>query len=156
MNRGIEERTDSRGVTRYRAYVRMGNRKTRGPWTASLDEAKQHRVELLGPVRAEREAAVERMLYHGAGKVATQGAVYFVQAGDNGPVKIGHSRGDIETRIQGMQIHNHEELRLLGVRPGTMSLEKRIHRTLAAHHLRGEWYRPRPEVLAAAMGELVG
>src|SRR6187200_2701085 len=47
--RGIEDRTDRRGRTTYRgtAYDKRTDMRLRGPWTASLAEAKSWRVDAL-------------------------------------------------------------------------------------------------------------
>ncbi|NIA72299.1 hypothetical protein HBA54_27285 [Pelagibius litoralis] len=74
-------------------------------------------------------------------------SVYFAQAGDAGPIKIGFA-SDVEKRLAGLQTGNPEPIRLLNIVPdGTRSLEARIHAKFGEHRLRGEWFRPAPEVL---------
>src|SRR3954462_9184799 len=75
--------------------------------------------------------------------------IYFLQTGDGGPVKIG-STADVRARVQFLQCGSPERLRLLGVVDGDVFDERRVHRLLAAHRIRGEWFKPAPEVLAAA------
>lgn len=81
-----------------------------------------------------------------AGKV-----VYFVQAGEGGPVKIGVS-GDVEARVRSLQVAHAAELKVIGTRPGTARDEARLHAELAEHRIRGEWFNPTAAVLAAATG----
>lgn len=72
--------------------------------------------------------------------------VYFVQAGDSGPIKIGHTR-DVDRRIASMRTGNHEELRLRLVVAGGWVTERELHRRFADAHKRGEWFHPAPELL---------
>lgn len=74
--------------------------------------------------------------------------IYFLRAGNGGPIKIGYA-ADVEKRIAGLQTASHEPLELMGMVEGSPSYEKEIHQRLAAYRLRGEWFRPRDEVLAA-------
>jgi hypothetical protein len=43
----------------------------------------------------------------------------------------------------------YEPVALLAVFAGDRDLEKRLHRSLRRHCLRGEWYQPHPHVLRA-------
>jgi len=70
---------------------------------------------------------------HGAG------FVYFIQASQGGPVKIGTSRSP-ERRLARLQESSGFDLALLTVVPGNRSLESKIHRELSAWRLRGEWF----------------
>lgn len=81
--------------------------------------------------------------------------VYFAQAGDNGPIKIGQTR-DVHTRIRALRAMHYEEVRLIGVIPETFIPEGRLHIEFDKHRIRGEWFRPDPEILAvAAAGQAV-
>lgn len=91
-----------------------------------------------------------------ADAAAAQGAttwVYFVQAGEDGPIKVGYSN-HVEGRLASLQTAHHAPLRVLLKVPGGLALEAALHAALAPHRLRGEWFRPAPEVLrlAAEMG----
>ncbi|MGV0964218.1 MAG: GIY-YIG nuclease family protein [Polynucleobacter sp.] len=72
--------------------------------------------------------------------------VYFMQAGPNGPVKIGHSRS-LVTRLDAIRRHNAAEVVLLGAYSGGLREEQDAHRQLAAYRIRGEWFHPTPAVL---------
>lgn len=66
--------------------------------------------------------------------------VYVVQAGKNGPIKVG-SATDVRSRLSGLQSGHYEDLCLVATLPdphGTFELA--IHRHLADAHLRGEWF----------------
>lgn len=81
-----------------------------------------------------------------------RGCVYFIQAGDDGPIKVGWT-----SRVAGIG-HRRDLLqtgnaRQLHVRGYLLDLdrgdEKRLHKRFKAHHIRGEWFEPHEDVLAA-------
>jgi len=79
-------------------------------------------------------------------------AVYFVQAGEGGPIKIGFA-GDVRRRIAKMQSDCPSLLRVIGVVPdGTEHHEGLFHQRFGASRERGEWFRPSEEILAFASG----
>lgn len=93
-----------------------------------------------------------------AGSRSSVSWVYFIQAGEDGPIKIGVTAepGD---RLRILQSGHYEELRLLcapycGARGDT--IEKRLHRGLSAYHIRGEWFRPARRVLVTVNAILEG
>lgn len=75
--------------------------------------------------------------------------VYFVQAGENGPIKIGYA-SDVAKRIGHLQTSAPDRLCVLSVMDGGEAEEKALHAELAAHRRLGEWFNPTAEVLAAA------
>lgn len=75
------------------------------------------------------------------------GFVYFIQMGEGGPIKIGWTR-DPWQRIHELQTAQPYRLRLLGVIEGDRHTERRLHRELAEHRVRGEWFKSAPDVLA--------
>lgn len=78
--------------------------------------------------------------------------IYFIQAGHNGPIKIGFSSRP-RKRLRQMQTANARPLRLLGTIPTTSKgLEAEIHHTLRKHKRRGEWFRPHHDVLHTLSG----
>jgi hypothetical protein len=76
------------------------------------------------------------------------GFVYFIQAGENGPIKIGWSENP-EMRLAQLQGAHHEDLSLLLTVNGDKALEGRLHFRLEQHRLRGEWFADCDEVRAA-------
>lgn len=73
-------------------------------------------------------------------------SVYFVQAGKDGPIKIGHTN-NITRRMMNMQQGNHLKLRLLRKRPGSRRDEKAFQDQFAHHRISGEWFVPAQELL---------
>ena len=72
--------------------------------------------------------------------------IYFIQQGDAGPVKIGHTN-NLSQRVCYMQTGNPEKLHLrISVGPMTKLMaartEKDFHRHFANQSVRGEWYKP--------------
>lgn len=83
----------------------------------------------------------ERATLNAAGPV-----VYFVQAGPEGPIKIGYAKR-VAARFAELQTANAEPLILLGVLfDGTRSLEAQTHLRFADFRLRGEWFNPADEI----------
>lgn len=68
--------------------------------------------------------------------------IYFIQAGDAGLVKIGHSISDPRARLSQLQLQSPERLVLLKVIEGDMEDERRFHRLFEADRVRGEWFNP--------------
>jgi hypothetical protein len=66
-------------------------------------------------------------------------AVYFVQAGEDGPVKIGFAT-DVASRLNAMRTSNPEELRLVACFIGTYEDERAMHALFAKYRKRGEWF----------------
>jgi hypothetical protein len=74
--------------------------------------------------------------------------IYFIQA-ESGPIKIGHTNGEnIRDRLDALQVGNHEELICIGIRKGTLRLERTLHERFRYIHKRGEWFYPVRELLA--------
>lgn len=81
--------------------------------------------------------------------------VYFIQAGERGPIKIGYA-DDVAKRKAKMQADNHEPLLLLGVITGDAKTESDFHQRFATARIRGEWFTPTAELVAftATLSEL--
>ena len=75
--------------------------------------------------------------------------VYFIQAGEDGPVKIGSAK-DVAKRVINLQSGNHKKLRLISVRPGGLTEEGLIQKQFADDRLTGEWFRPSDRLLREA------
>lgn len=75
--------------------------------------------------------------------------LYVIQAGEDGPVKIGVSDNPAE-RLRTLQQANAEELRVLCCWSTLTTEEKDWHRQFAHARLRGEWFEPLPELIAEA------
>lgn len=75
--------------------------------------------------------------------------VYFIQQGEDGPVKIGYTTS-IQNRLASLQTGSPYELKLLGFYEGTIEQEKTLHQLFAEERINGEWFDPTPELLATA------
>ena len=72
--------------------------------------------------------------------------VYFIQAGDNGPIKIGKSDTPRE-HVKILQQGSYEELKLIAQIPGDRSLEKKVRGDLKAFERGRKWFEATDEVL---------
>jgi hypothetical protein len=92
----------------------------------------------------------------GKGKVSTdttsQGSVYFVQAGEGGPIKIGWTGGDPKARMRDLQTGNPYPLSMLGHVPGSGADEAELHDRFRHLRMVGEWFKPAPEIVAFLAG----
>lgn len=75
--------------------------------------------------------------------------IYFIQSGDDGPIKIGYSKSNSRTRLRTLQTGSAEKLTLLCEREGHLGHETALHHKLSEYRLDGEWFRPADQVLAA-------
>jgi hypothetical protein len=73
--------------------------------------------------------------------------IYFIQAGESGPIKIGVSL-QVDKRLEGLRTSSPVCLRLLATKPGEQVDEWLLHKKLASHRLHGEWFDPHEDVLA--------
>lgn len=76
----------------------------------------------------------------------TTSYVYFIQAGDCGPIKIGFTN-KVRRRLQMLQTGANTPLHLRKSTGGGAALERRLHRELDAHRLQGEWFSPSAAVI---------
>ncbi len=77
--------------------------------------------------------------------------VYFIQRGDDGPVKIGLSK-DAGRRLKGLQTNHDAQLHIRRVFVGGAAEERALHERFAALRLKGEWFRPAEEILSGDLG----
>ncbi len=85
--------------------------------------------------------------YHIGERKSRLTSIYFVQEGSKGPIKIGVS-AEVACRFSSIQVGNPRRLRLLGTAPCYgKQLEIEIHRKFSHLRIRGEWFRPAPELL---------
>jgi hypothetical protein len=74
-------------------------------------------------------------------------AVYFIQAGENGLIKIGFAK-NVAKRLVKMQVDCPVPLRVIGVLQGERADEAGAHKRFAGDRARGEWFRPSDELSA--------
>lgn len=72
--------------------------------------------------------------------------IYFVQDGDDGPIKIGLA-ANVVRRLDQLVSATHRELVLRAVILGDARLERELHARFAADRIRGEWYHPSEAIL---------
>lgn len=75
--------------------------------------------------------------------------IYFIQAQDAGPIKVGVTADDPRKRMVKIQSDCPWPVTLLGTIKGSVAQEKQIHLVLARWRTQGEWFEPHPIVLAA-------
>lgn len=67
--------------------------------------------------------------------------VYFLQAGNNGLIKIG-TTSDFEKRYRDLCSVSPIALRKRGFMPGGIEVERHLHRRFKAERRHGEWFEP--------------
>lgn len=75
--------------------------------------------------------------------------VYFIQAGERGPIKIGVASNPY-TRLDSLQTGNPYLLRLIAAFAGGYPDEARLHREFERERLESEWFRASKRVVAMA------
>ena len=68
--------------------------------------------------------------------------IYFIQAGTDGPIKIGQTENDVYSRMKQLQTGCPEELHLLWTYHGSGFTEQELHTGFCEYNIRGEWFRP--------------
>lgn len=72
--------------------------------------------------------------------------IYFIQANDGGPIKVGYAV-DPQKRLTEIQRMSPVPLRILATINGYRKDEALLHRRFASLRLHGEWFRPSQELL---------
>lgn len=73
--------------------------------------------------------------------------IYFIQQGQDGPVKIGMSRQPFQ-RLEALQAANPDQLYLIAIVTATFDCsETRLHKQFAKDRIRGEWFAPSSALL---------
>lgn len=73
--------------------------------------------------------------------------VYFIQRGDDGPIKIGVSR-NVASRLSGLQVSTPEPLKILATADGGRDEEQTMHLLFKKDRLSGEWFRPSARLMS--------
>lgn len=103
---------------------------------------------------AEREALAAAGGYRyrgGLGSTTLEKPVhiYFIQVGEDGPIKIGMTRGNPLVRLASLQAGIPYELKLKAVIPDVQaSVEMELHRCFRHLRIRREWFRPEHDLIA--------
>ena len=101
-----------------------------------------HKIISPEPQFVPRSSDIEKIA-----EAAAEQLVYFVQCGDSGPVKIGVAK-DPAARLSALQTGHFETLHIRALTVGGLTQERIYHDTFRAHHQRGEWFAPHPDILA--------
>lgn len=72
--------------------------------------------------------------------------IYFIQDGENGPIKIGYS-DDVAGRIKELSTSTHNDLRVLLVISGEYEQETQLHKRFSLAHKKREWFWPVKELV---------
>jgi hypothetical protein len=72
--------------------------------------------------------------------------IYFIQANEGGPIKIGTSVR-LSLRIKQLAKEERRTIRVLGIMPGSYADEAALHRRFRDILDHGEWFRPEPALL---------
>lgn len=72
--------------------------------------------------------------------------VYFIQADGSGSIKIGYTK-HLNSRVKGLQTSSPVPLKLITSMKGGRSIERALHARFSDLRIRGEWFRPDPELL---------
>jgi hypothetical protein len=81
--------------------------------------------------------------------------IYFIESPAMKALKIGVAV-DVQRRFHGIQCHNADKLRLLGVIAGWEPHEREWHQRLREHRIRGEWFHTNEEVMSAVRAAIDG
>jgi hypothetical protein len=91
------------------------------------------------PALNDFETGAHEQLEFWTTKLAAPSFIYFIQHGENGPVKIGLSIEPVK-RIRKLQTGNPRDLFLRHVVPGDLSVEQQLHDRFEPARIRGEWF----------------
>jgi hypothetical protein len=73
--------------------------------------------------------------------------IYFIRAGEAGPIKIGLTRS-VPDRLAGLQICTADTLTVLASVQAPKEGERQLHAHFTPERIRGEWFRPSPRLMA--------
>lgn len=76
------------------------------------------------------------------------GTVYLIQRGAAGPIRVGYTRNLAEC-LRRLQAAHSEPLYVVFSKPGTRSLAQWMQTRWEAHRIRGDWFRPSPQIFMA-------
>jgi DNA-binding NtrC family response regulator len=68
--------------------------------------------------------------------------IYFIQAGENGPIKIGVTGGEVCERVKQLQTASPYKLNLIAIENGFKDAEIILHNKFKHLRMEGEWFGP--------------
>jgi hypothetical protein len=79
---------------------------------------------------------------------SSSGKVYFIQAVNGGPVKIGWTSDEkFQNRLSGLQTGNPYRLQVIGTMEGDQQVERSLHKQFQHLRLCGEWFENTDELM---------
>jgi len=73
--------------------------------------------------------------------------IYFIQAGAEGPIKIGITRS-LHERFHSLRCANYEKLNIIGVLyDSNFNKERELHKRFSFANIQGEWFTPHSELI---------
>ena len=76
-----------------------------------------------------------------------KGIIYFVECGANGPIKIGFTARNVQSRLYMFNSASPYDVRLLGVHDGICADETALHKRFEQYRIKSEWYIRNNEIL---------
>ena len=128
----------------HECWEMLGLRRDHQCWSTACPWGSEAPAKYPPPLEATSKRAFQ-------GSVAQQrrGYVYFIQSGDDGPIKVGFSY-DVYRRLVALQTANPTTLRVIAWFTGTEADEHATHSRLNQHRIRGEWFTPHTDVVELA------
>jgi hypothetical protein len=111
-------------------------------------EAQESSMDPNTRQRESRERRRER-LRAGIAPEQRAGVVYFLQAENGGPIKIGFAN-DLAKRVVGLQTSHPEKLVVLAAAQGDPEIERQVQIGFVALRERGEWFKPHQSLVTFA------
>jgi uncharacterized protein YozE (UPF0346 family) len=91
---------------------------------------------------------VEKLKLWGVLPTVEKGTVYFLKSPHSHEIKIGFTSGEVSKRLSSLQTSHPYQLELLTTIPGNTDLERSLHQQFEQYRLRGEWFKPHPEIIS--------
>ena len=66
--------------------------------------------------------------------------IYYIQAKEGGPIKIGYTKYTAESRLSAFQVGCPVKLIIIATHPGGAEREKEIHEIFDLYRTHGEWF----------------
>lgn len=132
-------RAKVRNTEEYRAYARQYAQKRRdeNPEQRKRDREHARKYRATHP-EYYQEHVKKRIEYLNKDRGPK---VYFIQTA-SGPIKIGYTVKNPESRLMELQVGSFEPLKLLGWMYSARELELNLHYKFQSDNLRGEWFKP--------------
>jgi len=103
-------------------------------------------IEKLFKVKL-KPRTIEKRARRQQNKKAPSEIIYFIQSGNNGPIKIGHTKFNINSRLKSLQTGNPVKLILIKTIKGDLKKERKIQKKFYEDNIRGEWFLPSLKLL---------